>query len=157
MGCCDSSKKVNSTDKNFSCPVCDSKGANVGIETLKSLLLNDSKNTLRESEIYKYCKTPDCEVTYFCADKNHFFKANNLKVKATVKDNGLDVHVCYCFDYTRQSILDEINKTGDTGALEDIKAKMKSPGCFCEISNPQGGCCLGNVTAWIKEAKLFKE
>ena len=54
MGCCDSSKKVNNTDKNFSCPFCDSKGANVGIETLKSLLLNDSKNTLRESEIYKY-------------------------------------------------------------------------------------------------------
>ncbi len=80
-----------------------------------------------------------------------------MKVKATVKDNGLDVHVCYCFDYTRQSILDEINKTGDTRALEDIKAKMKSPGCFCETSNPQGGCCLGNVTAWIKEAKLFKE
>jgi copper chaperone CopZ len=38
-------------------------------------------------------------------------------------------------------------------ALEDIRAKMKNPGCRCETENPSGSCCLGNVTKGIAIAR----
>ena len=37
--------------------------------------------------------------------------------------------------------------------VDDIKSKMKSPGCFCETANPSGKCCLSDVQAFIKALK----
>ena len=42
---------------------------------------------------------------------------------------------------------------GRSDALEDIRAKMKAPGCHCETSNPSGSCCLGSVTNGIQIAQ----
>jgi hypothetical protein len=30
---------------------------------------------------------------------------------------------------------------------------MENPGCACEVLNPSGGCCLGDVTQEIKKIK----
>jgi copper chaperone CopZ len=37
--------------------------------------------------------------------------------------------------------------------LEDIRRKMKDPGCACEVTNPSGSCCLGAVGRGIETAK----
>jgi hypothetical protein len=37
--------------------------------------------------------------------------------------------------------------------LENIRSKMKDPGCRCEMENPSGSCCLGNVTKGIAIAR----
>jgi len=67
------------------------------------------------------------------------------------KGGAVPATVCYCFGWTKENIKAELDETGDTTALEDIKAKMKNPGCSCEILNPSGGCCLGDVGKVIKE------
>lgn len=149
MSCCDSHLQKKRIE--FVCPKCSQNGTQVDIITLCSLLQNKVQMNIIKNIHYKYCKTSDCDVSYF--SPNNYFKIEDLKVKATHKDQGLDVSVCYCFGYTRESILNDIKINGQTNALEDIKNKMKNPGCFCERSNPQGNCCLGNVTAWIKQAK----
>lgn len=154
MGCCD--KKSEDSTKlrtEFSCRKCSDKGLVVGFITPHTLLDAAHKELLKTNCIYKFCKNPVCDVAYFTEDPNHLFTKENLIVKATLKDKGLDVKVCYCFGHTRQSILTELETSGDTKVLEDVKSKMKDPGCFCERSNPQGGCCLGNISVWIKEAK----
>ena len=159
MGCCDSkSEEIITQNKggNPLCPICGQKGVKVNIETPKALLNDCCVSKIKDNVDYKWCKTPDCEISYYSSNSDHFFKTDELKVRATVKDDSLDVHVCYCFNYTRLSILNEINATGDTKALEIIKTKMKDPGCFCETSNPEGNCCLGNVTKWIKLAKSLE-
>lgn len=156
MGCCDNkndSQSKEKTDTIFNCTKCQNKGVKVQIITLQSLLKDCCKGKISSNSIYKFCKNSECETVYFSRDKSHFFIKEELTVKATLKDKGLDVNVCYCFGHTRQSILDEIQSTGNSTVLEDVKAKMKNPGCFCETSNPQGGCCLGNITSWIKEVQ----
>ncbi|AUN97689.1 hypothetical protein C0V70_06100 [Bacteriovorax stolpii] len=154
MGCCNK----NAEDKTnviteFTCPKCSNKGVVVELITPQTLLKDVLKEHLRTNCIYKFCKNSNCEVAYFSEDPSHLFTKENLTVKATLKDPGLDVKVCYCFGHNRQSILTELRTSGETEVLKDIKSKMIDPGCFCERSNPQGGCCLGNVTSWIKEAK----
>lgn len=152
MGCCsaDNEKKNN---LNFKCPVCNNDGVSVQNVTLESHLKDESMANLNKDLFYKFCKNEGCEVVYFSEDFNKVFKKNNLKTKVTLKDSGLDVNVCYCFGYTRKSVLDEIKSTSESTVLDEVKKKMKDPGCFCEKSNPQGGCCLANVKDWVITAK----
>lgn len=44
-----------------------------------------------------------------------------------------------CRDYDNHKVLNE------------IKAKMKDPGCFCKTANPSGKCCLGDVKKVIAQ------
>lgn len=158
MDCCnknDESFKTSKMDTKFTCPKCSNIGIIVELITPKSLLKDDYKIQVRAESIYKFCKYSNCDVAYFTKDLTHYFLIDQLKEKVTLKDQGLDVLVCFCFGHTRQSILSELQMTGETKVLEDVKSKMKDPGCFCERSNPQGGCCLGNITSWIKEAKTL--
>lgn len=152
MGCCsaDNEKKSN---VDFNCPVCNDNGVKVPNITLESHLKGESMIKFDANLIYKFCKNKDCEVVYFSENFNKIFKKNNLKTKVTLKDSGLDVNVCYCFGHTRKSVLDEIKSTGESMVLDEVKKKMKDPGCFCEKSNPQGGCCLSNVKEWVAKAK----
>lgn len=154
MGCCNKNTEVKvNVGAEFTCPKCSNEGVVVKLITPQTLLEDVHKKHIRTNSIYKFCKNSNCEVVYFSDDPSHLFTKEDLTVKTTLKDKGLDVKVCYCFGHTRQSILTELQTFGETKVLEDVKSKMKDPGCFCERSNPQGGCCLGNVTSWIKEAK----
>ena len=156
MGCCSKESKSDQTLKvsvEFECPKCQSKGVKIKYVTPQAQLKEQSKDKLNPDLAYKYCKNSECDIAYFSEDKKVTFSKDELIVKATLKDKGLDVNTCYCFGITRQDILDEIKKTGNSSAVETIKAKMKDPGCFCETSNPQGGCCLANNMEWVKEAK----
>jgi hypothetical protein len=76
---------------------------------------------------------------------------NNLTFRAKAK--VIPDMVCYCFEWTRTKMREELKATGKTSALEDIKAKMVDPGCNCEVLNPSGKCCLGDVTKAIKNIK----
>lgn len=160
MGCCNTHERNDGLTKqkiDFVCPRCGENGTLVEKITLESLLIDQVKLKIQTDLDYKYCKNPECEVAYFSRLANKTFTVQDLREKATAKDKGMDVKVCYCFHHTRQSILSELESTGTSTVLADVKAKMKDPGCFCERSNPQGGCCLGNINAWIKEAKAIIE
>ncbi|MBT6326917.1 MAG: copper chaperone Copz family protein [Bdellovibrionales bacterium] len=160
MGCCSKDSKGDqnlNTSITFECPKCQSKGVKVKYITPQALLKECCKDKLNPNSTYKYCKNSECNIVYFSEDRNVFFIKDELTVKATLKDKGLDVNTCYCFGITRDDILNEIKETGDSNAVETIKAKMKDPGCFCETSNPQGGCCLANNMAWVKEAKKIAQ
>lgn len=153
MGCCKiDSNNLEKLKKEFKCPNCREDGTFVEIVTVKSLVKEEFQSKIRSDNNYKFCKSPSCKLVYFSEDPANYFLTEELKKKVTQKDGSLDVEVCYCFGHTRQTILTEIQKTGGSSALQDIKTKMKDPGCFCERINPQGACCLGNVSAWIKEA-----
>jgi hypothetical protein len=136
MKCCDIK---NDSNTKVSCPVCHAEGSPVETITLRSLVKAEFQ-VLIHDDPYRYCKTQTCSVVYFCDQK--VFNVDQLAVKVMHKDLGLDVKLCYCFNITRTDI------KKDSDVLETIKRKMKDPGCFCERSNPQGSCCLGNVSAY---------
>lgn len=153
MNCCNVEHK--NKDTTFVCPRCQEGGILVNLATPENLLKESVKTQLRLNHVYKFCKNSSCSISYFTEDKSHYFAVEDLKEKATLKDKGMDVKVCYCFGHTRQSVLSELQSAQKSTVIENIKLNMKNPGCFCEVSNPQGGCCLGNVAAWIKEARLL--
>jgi len=72
-------------------------------------------------------------------------------VTVGLKEGASPATTCYCFDWTKEKIRAELQETGKTNALEDIKAKMENPGCSCEVLNPSGVCCLRDVGLMIKE------
>ena len=80
-----------------------------------------------------------------CCDKSH--KINN---EANYDLEGL---ICYCFKQSKLSLFDAIQSNTEQEIINDIKKKMKDPGCFCESSNPSGKCCMADVMGFIKQHK----
>ena len=133
------------------CPSCHKDAKGVLSKTLEHLLTDEAKQNLTSLERFYYCKTPSCSTVYF-RDKT-ILTQDDINVTVGLKDGASPATVCYCFEWTKEKIEAELKATGETSALEDIKARMENPGCSCEILNPSGGCCLGDVTKAIKEIK----
>ena len=133
------------------CPKCNEKAKGVLGKTLEHLLNSEAKAKLSCFDGFYYCKTPSCEVVYFRDDE--ILTQKDMSVVVGLKDGATPATTCYCFDWTKEKIRAELQESGETKALEDIKVKMENPGCSCEILNPSGGCCLGNNTKAIKEIK----
>jgi copper chaperone CopZ len=100
---------------------------------------------------YRFCDSKDCDVVYL-SDTRAFTK-DQLHVAVGVKEHAGERPLCYCFRHSVASIGEELRTKGRSDALDDIRAKMKDPGCRCETENPSGSCCLGSVAAGIKTAK----
>jgi hypothetical protein len=64
-----------------------------------------------------------------------------------------DRTVCYCFGVGESDIRRELAASGRSTAVDRITALVKSERCACEVKNPQGSCCLGNVATATKAAK----
>jgi hypothetical protein len=58
--------------------------------------------------------------------------------------------VCYCFDVTESDLRRELEEGRCPTASERITALLKADRCACEVKNPQGSCCVGNVTSVVQ-------
>src|SRR5258708_5215507 len=100
---------------------------------------------------YLFCREADCPVAYFSADGTQTFTTNQLRERVFQKEpESDDVFVCYCFRHTPGSIRDELIETGRSAVVEAINAGINAGQCACDLRNPQGACCLGNVGAVVK-------
>lgn len=93
---------------------------------------------------YRFCPSGGCPVVYF-GGGGQSFTTDDVTVPVFQKDNGPEVLACYCFGFSRQDLLREPKTTGRSTALEAIAAWVRERKCACELRNPQGSCCLGNV------------
>lgn len=134
------------------CPECGQRGLAVGIETVKSLL----KRSLREVDIkliYRFCANPACEIVYF-ATPSDLFRKSDLAVPVYQKEPPHpELIICYCFQHQ----LKEFNDGNGEAILADIQAGIDAQQCACELRNPQGNCCLGNVLAIVKKQQSNPE
>ncbi len=146
-GCCTPQPKGKK-----SCPLCGMLAKGVLAKTLEHMMTPQAKLRLSCLEGFYYCTAPFCEVIYF--RDAEILTQKELEVTVGLKEGASPATVCYCFDWTKKKIQSELDTRGNTTALEDIKAKMQDPGCSCEILNPSGGCCLGDVSKVIKELKI---
>jgi len=145
-GCC--SKEI--TSKN--CPICDTPGLKVKYVTVKSLVVEEKASCVKEVD-YFLCPNPKCEIVYFSPDDKTYFLKADLKVRVWLKDDGLDVPLCYCQEVTRRDILNAL-------ALEypgDVKAVMERMGAGrggnCLYRNPTGRCCHPALEEFIARQK----
>lgn len=63
------------------------------------------------------------------------------------KESGDQRLVCYCFGITAGDIRHELSETGRTSVVERVSRLVSAGRCACEVKNPQGTCCLGNLAA----------
>ena len=152
--CCAPTTRRESSAENF-CPSCEAKGRSVDTVTLRCLLVPDALQKLLPDAAYRFCATSDCETVYFTNGQR--FTKKEITVPVFQKDAGEDVHACYCFDYTRRRLRDEVHETGRSDAVEAITRLVKEGRCACEFRNPQGNCCLGNVNEVIMEARASQK
>ncbi|HEX8990118.1 MAG TPA: hypothetical protein VF784_00440 [Anaerolineales bacterium] len=135
--------------KRPACPVCGQKGKPVQTQTVKALL----SVTLREVQAaeYLFCRTEDCPVVYYSADGIQTFTTEHVRERVYQKEPANeDVLVCYCFRH-RVGEISRAQAEARQAILEDIDSGIRADQCACDLRNPQGSCCLGNVKALIKQ------
>ncbi len=131
------------------CPACGGKGKKIDTITVKAMLARSLRN-VNPTEQYFFCKTPDCDTVYFCGEQT--FSKNQLRERVHQKEPAdAAVPVCCCFGHTPASIRLEIEATGSSSAVDDVNTGIKAGQCACEVRNPQGNCCLGNVRAVVEK------
>ncbi|WP_081494733.1 putative iron-sulfur cluster-binding metallochaperone [Brevibacillus sp. CF112] len=146
MDCCAPSSNVKPTKTN--CPSCGEKGKKVPLITLKSLLTASFLETIEPANFYYFCPNSSCNTVYFSDTNLQTFNEDALKVPVFQKNSSMDVPVCYCFDWTRDRLLQAVSDNQQP--IEHIKNHVQSNRCGCEVNNPQGACCLGNVSAYLQ-------
>lgn len=127
------------------CPGCGNKGVSVDPITLKALLT--SSGLLRGvPPAPRFCARASCPVVYFDNGVPITFSENELTAVVYAKHPAdEDVPVCYCFGYTPRNIREEIIRTGSSGISKTVSAEVKAGHCACEVRNPKGACCLGDI------------
>ncbi len=150
--CCTPTAEVCETTavQVTACPQCGQKGKKVDSITLKAML-EVSLLALRDVD-YRFCRTADCPVVYFADDGRQTFSKDQLRVLVHQKEpDDETVPVCYCFRHSPATIQAELLATGASTVVDEINGGIKAGQCACEIRNPQGSCCLGNVRATVKQ------
>jgi hypothetical protein len=134
------------------CPQSGSRGKRVDSLTLKAMLAV-SLSELRNIQ-YFFCKDADCPVVYFSEDGKQVFTTKMLREAVYQKDAENDeVFICYCFRHTIGSVRMETLAGSEDQIIESINTAIQAEQCACEIRNPQGSCCLGNVQVFIRQLK----
>jgi hypothetical protein len=118
-------------------------------QTVKALL-TISLRAVREVE-YRFCRTPDCPVVYFAADGQQTFTVDQVRGPIYQKSQRAEATpLCYCFGYTIGD-LHAMTPAQRAAVIADINAGIQAGQCACDLRNPQGSCCLGNVREAIKQ------
>ncbi len=141
--CCAGKTTVNAREK-FNCPKCGSPGKKVEIISLKSLLVPNALAKISPENNYRMCTNGACNIVYF-NEKGQVYLTGDVKVPVFQKTDAEDCPVCYCFGWTREKIKQELAETGSSTAVSSITEHIQAGRCGCDVNNPQGSCCLGNV------------
>jgi len=141
---------MTSAPARAECPVSKMPSRKVQKRTVEHLLRPEKVSLIHDAQYY-YCADPGCTVVYFSNESVPYFTVEDVAVKVLSKDRGDDVKVCYCFDWTRARIKEELAQSGESTASLKIAEEIKAGNCACDIKNPKGECCLGDVFQVVKE------
>jgi hypothetical protein len=143
--CCPGKADEASTSR---CPASGSRGAAVDLLTVKALLSENALQRLLPGE-HRFCPDASCEVVYFGAAGDRFTTVD-VRVPVWQKQPFGDRPICYCFGESEASIRSEMESAGASTAVERIRHHIDAERCACEVRNPRGACCLGDVIAAVK-------
>jgi len=145
MSDCCSVKDSSVAPPVAACPANGARSKQVDQLTVKSLV-RQLPLEMPDTQYY-FCETRDCDVVYFAFDSHApIFRRADLLIRVSAKEESAWIPVCYCFGFTRKDIEDEIAETGRSTVTDRITAEVTAGRCACEVKNPSGKCCLGNVT-----------
>jgi hypothetical protein len=112
-------------------------------------LLTESALRRFEPGAYRFCPDAECAVVYF-DDAGNVFRKDDLRVPVWQKEPAGNRTICYCFGETESGIRAEIRHAGMSHAVQRVREHISAGRCGCEVRNPRGVCCLGDVTEAVK-------
>lgn len=116
--------------------------------TIKALLRPEALATLTAGS-HRFCPTASCPIVYFAQGET--FGVDAVAAPVFQKLVGVDRTVCYCFQIGEADLRREIQETGGSTATMRVSALVRAGRCACEVRNPQGSCCLGNLSSMVTE------
>ena len=130
------------------CPKCVKVGKPVEEQTVKALL-SVSLREVQQTQ-YFFCRTQTCPVVYFSAHGEQAFTIEQVRERVYQKEpESEDIFICYCFRHTIGD-LRASSPQERIAIVDDINTGINTGQCACDLRNPQGSCCLGNIRAMIK-------
>jgi hypothetical protein len=145
--CCD----VRARGETSICKECGNKGRTVEDIVLKSLIYGSKLQAIKNLKGFYFCETPTCKVIYFNNEQQMYVYKVDVKIRVGIKETQPPIPLCYCFGWTQEKIFNQIKILGYSTAVPEISAKVKARECACEIKNPSGRCCLGEVNKVVKK------
>ncbi|MGQ0605107.1 MAG: putative iron-sulfur cluster-binding metallochaperone [Anaerolineales bacterium] len=140
---------MNAAPLSVACPTNGQTGKPVDSLTLKALVAIPL--TRLTSNAYRFCRASDCLTVYYSPDGAHCFGEAELRERVYQKHPADDdMFVCYCFRHTVGDVRAALVEQRAGAILDAINAGIQAGQCACDIRNPQGSCCLGNVRALIQ-------
>lgn len=151
--CCKVPETSEAPDR---CRECGATGRRVLEETMESLLKPEALG--RKLDVpYYFDRTPGCNVVYFSNAEASYFMKDDLRVRVGIKETESPIPICYCFGHTAESAREEILITGQSTVAASITAEVQAGNCSCEVKNPSGKCCLGDVNRAIRQIQIELE
>ena len=131
------------------CPECGKIGKLVQGQTIKALLSISLRQV--QDVPYLFCRTQTCPVVYFSRDGEQTFTVQEVRERVYQKEpEATDVFICYCFHHTVGE-LRNASPEDRAAIVDNIITGIDAGQCACDLRNPQGSCCLGNVNRRIKQ------
>ena len=130
------------------CPRCGEKGKPVSLATVGAMAKTEVEAAKLSSQEYQLCRNHDCPVVYYAGEIQ--IEKSELRVPVNFKESNYEGPVCYCFNYTVASIRAEIQTKGHSIAQAMITREVKAGRCACEVKNPAGTCCLGDIVRVVQ-------
>lgn len=136
--------------------MCGIRGHAVPGQTVKALLAVSLRQL--HTQTYWFCSAPNCPIVYFSSETPDRFTIAD--VREVVYQKALQdptTPICYCFRHTVGDV--SSNQSENLQAIiQDITQGIRDDQCACDLRNPQGSCCLGNVRRYLqKSAKPLDE
>ena len=146
--CCDARIDARNVALGSACPTCSTKGQPVEALAIKALLRDTALGRIGRGP-YLFCAAANCDVVYFGAGGQTFL-ATDVRVEVWQKVPFGRRTVCYCFGENEAAMRDESARTGGCAAVGRVRAQIAAGRCACEVRNPRGVCCLGDLTEAVK-------
>jgi hypothetical protein len=100
---------------------------------------------------FRLCPHRECAIVYFQEQGNRVFTVDDLRTTVGVKASKDPIPLCYCFGFDESHLREEIAETGTTTIPERISYLIREGLCACDVRNPSGKCCLGEVIRTAKK------
>jgi hypothetical protein len=131
------------------CPSCATVGRVVADKTIQAILEPAQALSLLAVG-RRFCGTPSCEVVYY-GDDGRALTKSEIPIRVGLKEREDPIPLCYCFGFSVADVRREIAETGRCTIPARITAMVRAGQCSCEIANPSGICCLGELNRAVKQ------
>lgn len=130
------------------CPSCESEGRPVERQTVLHHLKHEHFERV-DDQAFRFWADQQCPVVYY-GDRSTRFTADEVRELVGAKMTGDARPICYCFGFTEGDAREEIVHTGKSIIPATVSGLIKGRMCACEVRNPSGVCCLGEVKRTVE-------